>query len=205
MVPKNNFFLLILIIISIKICLNIKPSLALKYKIYTPPIDDKSTKEQIYASIERNYIYTEFEIGNPPRKIPMFYHFNDSTLSFDSSLNFVKIIKSSYSPSTSKSFKILENGKAKEDILFYLDDIHEDNLIPKNFTFLFPDLNEENKNYYGLIGLQDFFLDISRKNVKKPNFLYQLKELGIINYTSFSFNETSETGGFININIEPNE
>ena len=201
MVPKINLYFLILIIIIIKICLSIKPSLVLKYKRYIPPIDDKSTKEQIYESIERNYIYTEFKIGNPPKKIPMFYHFNDSSLSFDSSLNFKNIFDSTYNPSTSNSLKILENEQAEEGLWFYIDD----NLIIKNFTFLYPNLKEDNPNYYGIIGLQDFFLENSRKKVSEPNFLYQLKELGIINYISFSINETSETEGFININIQPNE
>ena len=201
MVPKINLYFLILIIIIIKICLSIKQSLALKYKRYIPPIDDKSTKEQIYESIERNYIYTEFKIGNPPKKIPMFYHFNDSSLSFDSSLNFNNIFDSTYNPSTSNSLKILENEQAEEGLWFYIDD----NLIIKNFTFLYPNLKEDNPNYYGIIGLQDFFLENSRKKVSEPNFLYQLKELGIINYISFSINETSETEGFININIQPNE
>lgn len=201
MVPNKSFFLLILIIISIKICLNIKQSLVLKYKIYIPSIDDNSTKEQIYESIERNYMYTEFEIGDPQKKIPMFYHFNDSTLSFGSSFNFVNNLNSTYNPTTSKSINIFENKQAEEGLLFNIDD----NSIMKNFTFLFPNLEKDNQKYYGLIGLQDFFLEISRKNVRKPNFLYQLKELGIINYISFSINETSETGGFININLEPNE
>ena len=201
MVLKKSFYLLIFIIISIKICQSIKQSLVLKYKIYFPPIDDKSTKEQIYESIERNYIYTEFEIGNPPRKIPIFYHFNDSSLSFSSNLNFINTLDSTYSPSTSKSFKNLENGQSEEGLLFTIDD----NSIIKNFTFLYPNLKEDNKNYYGLIGLQDFYLENSRKNVSKPNFLYQLKDLGIISYISFSINETSEEGGFININLEPNE
>ena len=83
-----SFFLVFLLIISIKISLNKKQSLVLPYKVYHPPIDVQSTKDEIFLSFQRNYFYTLFEIGNPAKKIPMFYTFNDSYISFYSDSKF---------------------------------------------------------------------------------------------------------------------
>ena len=202
---KNNFlnkvYPIFLIFISINICLNIKHSIVLPYNIFTPPVDDKSTKEEIFLSLERNYIYSLLEIGNPPKKIPILFNFNDSFLSFRSDLNFLSILESSYTPSGSESFQDLENGKAKEELYF---DKGIDKFI-KNFTFLYQNLNKKSLNYYGCIGLQNFYLENNRKNILNPNFLYQLKKLELIDYISFSINQTSDTKGFINFNLEPNE
>ena len=81
--------------------------------------------------------------------MPMIYHFNDSSLSFVSYLNFINLINSTYIPSTSNNFKILKNGQSQEGLLFTIDK----NSIIKNFTFLYPYLRPDNQNYYGLIGL----------------------------------------------------
>ena len=196
---SRNIFIL-LIFISINFCLNKKKSLVLPYKIFFPPEDDKITKEQIYLSIERNYFYTLMEIGNPPKKIPMFFNFNDSSLSFQSDLKFLSILESSYTPSNSQSLKI-ENQTALEDVLFDIEDV----TIIKNLSFIYPNLKKDDLSYYINVGLQNFYKDIRKKNITYPNFLYQLKNLGLIDYMSFSINQTSDLGGFININLEPNE
>ena len=197
----NNYFFLIFILLSIKLSTNKKQSLILPYKIYQPFIYEKSTTEEILLSIERNYFYSIFEIGNPPKKIPIFYNFNNSYLSFRSDLDFLCSLESSYNPSKSKSYKLLKNYLAKEDISFNI----EKETIIKNFEFIEANKKKKNTEYYGYIGLQNFFKEYKKGDIEKPNFLYQLKELGIINYISFSINVTSKDSGFINFNIEPNE
>ena len=202
--PKNfslSFFLVFLFIISIKKALNKKQSLVLPYKIYHPPVDAQSTKDDIFLSLKRNYFYTLFEIGSPAKKMPMFYTFNDSYISFHSDSNFLSIFEeSSYIPSKSETFKNLENDIVQENLLFNIN--NERNTKP--FKFIDTESNNKDLNYYSFIGLQNFYNDL-KQNVIKPNFLYQLKTLGLISYISFSINHTSEDEGFININLEPNE
>ena len=43
-----NFYLLLLLTASMQVSLNKKQSLVLPYKIYKPPLDDLSTKEEIF-------------------------------------------------------------------------------------------------------------------------------------------------------------
>ena len=106
-----SFFLIFLLIISFKISLNKKQSLVLPYKVYHPPLSAQPTKDEIFLSLQRNYFYTLFEIGNPPTKIPMFYTFNDSYIYFYSDSNFSSIFEeSSYIPSKSESFQNLEKN-----------------------------------------------------------------------------------------------
>ena len=194
-------YVLFLLLVSIQFCLNEKKSLVLPYKIYFPPEDDQVTKEQIYASIERNYMYTVFEIGNPKQKIPIFFNFNDSDITFHSDYNLLLFLNSTYSPSTSQSFNITGKQTAIEDLYFNI----ENELIIKTLKFIYPDLDKDHLYYYISAGLQNFYKLNRKKKVKTPNFLYQLKDLGIIDHISFSINQTSETGGFLNINLEPHE
>ena len=196
-----NFYLLFLFIASIQISINKKQSLVLPYKIYHPPLDGLSTKEEIFLSLHRNYFYTLFEIGNPPQKIPMFYTFNNSFLSFYSDSQFKPILNCSYNPSKSQSFKDFQNNTIQDDLLF---NINNEKCV-KSFTFMNLNNNINNANYYSDVGLQNFYRENLKKEVKYPNFLYQLKQLGLIDYISFSINQTSEDEGYININLEPNE
>ena len=197
----TTYFFLILIFLSINLSLNKKQTLILPYKIIQPFIYEKSTKEEIFLSLERNHFYTLFEIGNPPKKIPILYTFNNSCISFCSKLNFLCEIQPSYNPSKSESYKLFEQNKAKEDLYFNIDY----QKIIKKFMFIDPSKKKKNINYYGYIGLQNFYKDYSKGSVGKTNFLYQLKELGLIDYMSFNINQTSKDGGFINFNLEPNE
>ena len=197
-----SFFLVFLFIISIKISLNKKQSLVLPYKVYHPLLDAQPTKDEIFLSLQRNYFYTLFEIGNPATKIPMFYTFNDSYISFYSDSNFSSIFEeSSYIPSKSESFKNLGKNIVQENLLFNINNAK----FNKPFKFINSESNKKDLNYYSFIGLQNFYNDYIKKKVVKPNFLYQLKTLGLIDYISFSINQTSENEGFININLEPNE
>lgn len=199
--PKNNLNLLFIFIICLKICLNAKKSLVIPYTIYKPRITDKTTKEQIYQLLERNYFYSIFQIGNPTKTIPIFYTFNTSNIFFRSDSYFSDISELSYNPSKSKSFKTLQSKIAQEDL-----SIHGKNgLVIKNLSFLNEEPTDTNLKYYAYIGLQNFYKENLKKKVKNPNFLYQLKRLGLIDNISFSINQTSENEGFININLEPDE
>ena len=196
------FNLLFLLIISIKNCLSKKQSLVLPYTIYRLPVNEKTTIEEIYQSFERNYFYTLLEIGNPQNKIPIVYHFNDSYLTLNSDLNFAYILNSNYNPTNSKTFKNLGQNLVAEDLIFNIDDDEE---TTKNFILSFKNNIKDPKNFYIYLGLQNFYMQNKKKSVPKSNFLNQLKTLGLIDYISFSINQTSETEGFININLEPYE
>ena len=197
----KKLYTLFLLLVSIQFCLNVKKSLVLPYKIYYPPENDQVTKEQIYSTIERNYMYTVFEVGNPKQKIPVFFNFNDSDITFHSDYNLLLYLNSTYSPSTSQSFNITGKKTAIEDLYFNIDN----ELLKKTLKLVYPDLDKDHLYYYISAGLQNFYKSNRKKKVKSPNFLYQLKNLGIIDYISFSINQTSETGGFLNINLEPHE
>ena len=135
------------------------------------------------------------------KKSQFFFNFNDSSISFRSDLSFFSNLESSYNPFDSKSFQKLENGKAKENLYF---DTGLETVI-KNFTFLYPNLNKKSLNCFGCFGLQNFLLKNISELSLNPNFLFQLKQLELIDYISFSINQTSDTKGFINFNLEPNE
>ena len=194
----NNILCLFLIAISFNFsnCTDKKLSISLPYKILDRSKNYES-KESIYISLDKTYFYTLFEMGSPAKKIPIFYTFDNSSLSLNSDLNIN--LESSYNPSNSKSFKHLDNNKVQDDLLLDIDN----EISLKNFSFLFS--GELNKNCYGFIGLQNFFREFISKSSEKPIFLNQLKALGIINYLSFSINQTSNDTGFININLEPDE
>mgnify|MGYP002624502424 CR=1 FL=1 len=193
-----NIFYLFLLIIS----LNVSNSSDKKFSISLPySILDRTnnykTKESIYISLDKTYFYTLFEMGSPAKKIPIFYTFNNSSLLLTPDLDIN--LESSYNPSNSKSFKHLDNNKVQDDLILDI----ENEIALKEFTFLYS--GDLNKNCYGYIGLQNFFREFIRKSSDKPIFLNQLKELGVINYLSFSINQTSNDTGFININLEPDE
>ena len=193
-----NFLCLFLVIISFNLlnCAENKLSISLPYKILDRSKNYQS-KESIYVSLDKTYFYTLFEIGSPAKKIPIFYTFDNSSLSLNSDIDIN--LESSYNPSNSKSFKHLDNNKVQDDLILDIDN----EITLKNFAFLFS--GDLNKNCYGYIGLQNFFREFISKSNEKPIFLNQLKELGIINYLSFSINQTSNDAGFININLDPDE
>ena len=193
-----NILCLFMIAISfnLSICIDKKLSISLPYKILDRSKNYQS-KESIYISLDKTYFYTLFEMGSPAKKIPIFYTFDNSSLSLNSDLDLN--LESSYNPSNSKSFKHLDNNKVQDDLLLDIDN----EVSLKNFAFLYS--GESNKNFYGFIGLQNFFREFISKSNEKPIFLNQLKELGIINYLSFSINQTSNDTGFINFNLEPHE
>ena len=196
----NKYLLLFFFIIQ-KV-LSTKKSLVIPYRVYRLPENEKATKEEIYGSFERNYIYTLFDVGNPSQKIPIVYNFNNSIFRLNANLNFAFILNSSYDPSKSESFTTSDKNFGADNFTF----IVKDEKFTKNLNFSY---NNEKKgdfeNFYTYAGLQNFYVENRKKTVNEPNFLYQLKSLGLINYISFSINQTSEDEGFININLEPNE
>ena len=199
---KNNYSLFLtivfLLMISLQTVLSQKRSLVLPYKVYNIPVNEKATKEQIYQSMERNYIYTLLDVGNPTQKLPIFYNFNNS----DIYINSAYFAQSNFNPSNSQSFKKLDAKISQEDFTFIVN--NEEKVI-KNLKFLYNNENKDSHNYYAYAGLQNFYLENHRNNISKTNFLHQLKTSGLIDYLSFSINQTSEDGGFINFNLEPNE
>ena len=196
---KKNYSVFLLII-WMEISLISNQSIAIPYQIYNPT-NKESTKEKILDSIENVKFYSFFEIGNPPMQIPIFYNFYNSSLSFHSNLSISSALNSTYNPSNSKTFKNLENKQVEEELTI----ITENGKITDNFIFLNETKKEKGENLFGQIGLQNFYSEYILKIFTNPNFFYQLKTLGLIDHISFSINQTSENGGFININKEPND
>ena len=195
------FNLLFLLIIFIQNSLSKKQSLVLPYTIFRLPTNEKATKEEIYQSFERDYFYTLLEIGNPQKKIPIVYHFNDSYLTLNSDMNFAYILNSNYNSMNSKTFKNLGKNLVSEDLIFNINN----EKASKNFVLSFKNNIKNPQNFYIYLGLQNFYIQKDKKSITKAYFLDQLKTLGLIDYISFSINQTSETEGFININLEPYE
>ena len=195
------FNLLFLLAIFIQNSLSKKQSLVLPYTIYRLPINEKTTKEEIYQSFEKYYFYTLLEIGNPQKKIPIVYHFNDSYLTLNSDMNFAYILNSNYNPINSKTFKNLGQNLVVEDLIFNINNEE----TTKNFILSFKSNIKNPQNFYIYLGLQNFYMQNYKKSIPRAYFLDQLKTLGLIDYISFSINQTSEIEGFININLEPYE
>ena len=198
------FHILFLLIICIQNILCEKHFLVLPYKVYRTPEKEMATKEQIYESLERNYIYTLLYVGNPVQKLPILYNFNNSETTFNSDMNFAYIftyiVNSNYNPSNSKSFKNIDKNIVEDEFSFLENNTE---ISAKNLKLLYNNENKDSQKFYADAGLQNFYLDIIRKKVHKTNFLYQLKSLGLIDHMSFSINQTSEYEGFINFNLEP--
>ena len=197
---SKNIFLLIIQTILIKISNSEKQSLIFPFKTYQPYQYKEYTylvHEQVYDSLENFYLYSIYEVGNPPKEIPIFYNFKNSSFTFKTDLKFIIPNKTNYYPSNSNSFKKLENNFQDE---FKIKT--KNKKITNKFSFLYQKNNEKEGNITGWLGLQNIYKD---KDIKNTNFLYQLKELGLIDYISFSINYISENEGSININMEPNE
>lgn len=200
----KNIFLIIIFNILINNSLSKKNSIILPFKTYYPyQFKEYSylTHEQVIDSLMNLSFYSIFEIGNPPKEIPIIYNFYNSSLSLNSNLNFLFLQKTYYNPFNSKTFKILDNDNAQEEFIIET----ENSKIIKNLTFLYQSYDNITENIIGCLGLQNFYRENTNNNTQNTNFLYQLKELGIIDYISFSINYVSENEGFIDINIEPNE
>ena len=185
MTEKIYNFLLFILIFSISITITKSFSIPLKFHIYQPKDGSNLTKEQIFESIGKNYIYSYFEIGKPRKKIPLFLTFNNSFLSIDSDLIISSLLKSNYIASNSKSFIKLGNNMIQEECEI-------NRKIINNFTFLYQKGNKKENNLYGYIGLQNFYDKYKLNDFEKPNFLYQLKKSGLIDSISYYINYTSE-------------
>ena len=59
--------------------------------------------------------YTDFNIGNPTKKMPIFYNFENSLLSLHSNLK-MESVQSTFEPKNSKTFKKLDNNKIEDEL-----------------------------------------------------------------------------------------
>lgn len=100
-----------------------------------------------------------------------------------------------------KTFKKLDNNKAEDELSVQVKNEQKIN----KFIFSYENITENDKNIIGCIGLQNFYQEITNNKVESSNFLYQLKNLGLIDHISFNINYTSDNNGFVNINIDPDE
>ena len=199
MISSLKIFLLMLFF-QFKITLSKNLSLIFKFNAYQPTDNRDLTKEEIFESFEKNNLYSYFLIGNPQNLIPIFFTFDNSSLSLHSNLNNFSLPDINYIPSNSKTFKKLENNNIQEE--FVITSAYKK--IINNFTF-FQNNVKLDKKLYGYIGLQNFYDKYKTKDFATPNFLYQLKKFGLIDNIIYSLNYTSKNEGFININIEPND
>ena len=198
---SKNIFSPILLFILINISSGESKSIVFPFKSYQPAKMEYLSKEEFFKLKEDNLIYSTFKIGNPQREIPAFYNFYNSSLSIHSDSDLLGSLKSYYMPSYSKTFIITDLNKSQDDLIF--NEAKEE--VYKNFSFLNLTQNTSENNFYLNIGLQNFYKEFVLNEVDNPNFLYQLKEHGLIEDISFSFNYTSEKEGFVNINLEPFE
>ena len=201
MSASKKYILGILLLISIQICISEKNSIILSFKLYKEKDNDFLSKDEIFKIKEDNIFYTIFKAGNPPKELPAFYTLYNSSLSIHSNLDILSYLKSDYILSKSKTFIMPELNKVQDELRFNI----EDKEVIKNFTFYYQTQNINDKHLYINIGLQNFYQELTSDNFENPNFFYQLKEHGLIDAISFSINYTSETEGFVNINIEPFE
>lgn len=197
-----NIFLSNLLIfnIIIKNSLCEKKSISLPFTVYKPSADKDPVKEKFFEINSKFNFYTDFVIGNPAKKIPIFYNFENSILSLHSNLK-MESIQSTFEPKDSKTFKKLDNNKAEDELSVQVKNEQKIN----KFIFSYENITENDKNIIGCIGLQNFYQEITNNKVESSNFLYQLKNLGLIDHISFNINYTSDNNGFVNINIDPDE
>ena len=198
---SKNIFNQILLFILINISSGESKSIIFPFKSYQPSKMEYLSKEEFFKVKEDNLIYSTFKIGSPQREIPAFYNFYNSSFSIHSDSNLLESLKSYYLPAYSKTFIISDLNKSQDDLIF--NEAKEE--IYKNFSFLNLTQNTSENNFYLNVGLQNFYKEFTLNEVNNPNFLYQLKEHGLIGDISFSFNYTSEKEGFVNINLEPFE
>ena len=200
-ISSKKYLMLILLIISIKFSLTKNNSIILPFNIYQPKEYDFPSKNEIFEFIEKDYIYSIFKMGNPPKELPGFYNLYDSNISIYPNSNNFSPSESLYIPNDSKTFISLENNHVQDELIINT----ENQKIIKNFTFLYSKQSKTDKNLYLSIGIQNFYKEYTLNKIENPNFLYQLKEQGLIDCISYSINYTSPDGGFININIDPSE
>ena len=197
-----NIFLsnLLMLNIIIKNCLCEKKSISLPFTVYKPAAYTESSKEKFFEINSKFNFYTDFNIGNPTKKMPIFYNFENSLLSLHSNLK-MESVQSTFEPKNSKTFKKLDNNKIEDELSVQVKNEQKIN----KFIFSYKNITEDDKNIIGCIGLQNFYQDITNNKVDNSNFLYQLKNLGLIDHISFNINYTSDNNGFVNINIDPDE
>ena len=157
--------------------------------------------QNIFSQLNANKIFTQISFGSPPKSIDFYFSMNDYISSIDSN-SCVKGSTSSYIPSKSTTYKIIQNFENSKYILstekcsMYKDLDLAENITYNSFQFYLREksqnnLNEEEKDKYcGTIGLRHY----SQVNaaLDKDSFVYNLKKNNIINsyaWGIFFFNQ----------------
>ena len=135
---------------------------------------------EIKGADNNEFIYTQIEIGDPPRKIDSLINFQDSLFYFWNISSSYIDLNSSYNPSNSSSFNIISNinnshfkNIISEDIYFYTDINCTNKSKYKISKILFPELII-NQSLFNIIGMQ-----INNTN-KTYNLINLLKSKDII-------------------------
>ena len=115
---------------------------------------------EIKGADNNEFIYTQIEIGDPPRKIDSLINFQDSLFYFWNISSSYIDLNSSYNPSNSSSFNIISNinnshfkNIISEDIYFYTDINCTNKSKYKISKILFPELII-NQSLFNIIGMQ---------------------------------------------------
>ena len=115
---------------------------------------------EIKGADNNEFIYTQIEIGDPPRKIDSLINFQDSLFYFWNISSSYIDLNSSYNPSNSSSFNIISNinnshfkNIISEDIYFYTDINRTNKSKYKISKILFPELII-NQSLFNIIGMQ---------------------------------------------------
>ena len=135
---------------------------------------------EIKGADNNEFIYTQIEIGDPPRKIDSLINFQDSLFYFWNISSSYIDLNSSYNPSNSSSFNIISNinnshfkNIISEDIYFYTDINCTNKSKYKISKILFPELII-NQSLFNIIGMQ-----VNNTN-KTYNLINLLKSKDII-------------------------
>ena len=135
---------------------------------------------EIKGAGNNEFIYTQIEIGDPPRKIDSLINFQDSLFYFWNISSSYIDLNSSYNPSNSSSFNIISNinnshfkNIISEDIYFYTDINCTNKSKYKISKILFPELII-NQSLFNIIGMQ-----VNNTN-KTYNLINLLKSKDII-------------------------
>ena len=135
---------------------------------------------EIKGADNNEFIYTQIEIGDPPRKIDSLINFQDSLFYFWNISSSYIDLNSSYNPSNSSSFNIISNinnshfkNIISEDIYFYIDINCTNKSKYKISKILFPELII-NQSLFNIIGMQ-----VNNTN-KTYNLINLLKSKDII-------------------------
>lgn len=139
-----------------------------------------------------NYdIYTEIKVGTPPQKVTHFIEPNDKIFQFKKKL--INYNSNKFNNSIinffENQFYLFNSSKSSTYKGFFSDYfILDENNNKINLNFTIYDNNRDDKTKYGIIGLHTMYENIEKNSFKELySFIYQLKQLNIINEYTFYF------------------